>query len=175
MKQSSSITFHNAGVKFSLKQKKKLKQFITHIVTSSHRHTCPSGRRVVTLSFVFCSDEYLRNINKQFLRHDYYTDILTFPLSEDKKHIEAEIYISIDRVKENSEKFKVQSSKFQNTKYEIEQSFQAELYRVMFHGVLHLLGFKDKANLQKAEMRHLEDKWLKKFEEQSSKIKKKDM
>ena len=157
------ITFHTADVKFTLKQKSKLKTFIT----SQLRH---SNIPTFQLSIVFTSDEYLRTINKKFLNHDYYTDIITFPLSDDPKHIEGEIYISIDRVKENSLRFAVRGSQskdkkseIRNQKSEMEQSFRAELHRVMFHGVLHLLGYKDKTKAQKAQMRRMEDTWLGKF------------
>jgi rRNA maturation RNase YbeY len=88
-------------------------------------------------------------MNRQFLEHDYYTDIITFPLSETEKEIEAEIYISIDRVKDNAEKFKTE--------------FLDELHRVIFHGVLHLMGYKDKTIVDKETMRNKENEWLRRF------------
>lgn len=166
-----SLTFHTADIKFSLKQKRKLKEFIAKRAKQSNNQT-------VKLSFIFCSDNYLLNINKKFLHHDYYTDIITFPLSKDKRQIEGEIYISIERVRENAEKFKYQEAKskeqqakFLKQKSRSEHGFQKELNRVMFHGVLHLLGFNDKTKAQKAEMRKMEDKWLNKFKVQSLKSK----
>ncbi len=160
------ITFHTADIKFSLKQKKQLKEFIAfqlhHSLPVRQAGNIPSFQ----LSIVFCSDEYLRAINKRFLNHDYYTDIITFPLSDDKKHIEAEIYISIERVEENAKKYKVKSEKLKGNSKRGGSPFGgqgAELHRVMFHGVLHLLGYKDKTKAQKAEMRKMEDKWLKEF------------
>ena len=159
------ITFHNADIKFSLRNRTALRKFITAQANQS-----------IKLSYIFCSDEYLLNINRQFLNHDYYTDIITFPLSEDKKHIEAEIYISIERVKENSAKFKVQNTKRKDKSNPSPLGEGArradgvtELHRVMFHGVLHLLGYKDKTKAQKTEMRKMEDKWLKKFEQAQAK------
>jgi rRNA maturation RNase YbeY len=88
-------------------------------------------------------------MNRQFLEHDYYTDIITFPLSETEKEIEAEIYISVDRVKDNAEKFKTE--------------FLDELHRVIFHGVLHLMGYKDKTIVDKETMRNKENEWLRRF------------
>ena len=76
------VTFHTADIKFTLRGKKKIKEFIHSQVIQSSKY------QTGTLSFVFCSDEYLRAINRQFLNHDYYTDIITFPLSENKKQID---------------------------------------------------------------------------------------
>jgi probable rRNA maturation factor len=97
------------------------------------------------LSFVFCSDEYLLNINKQFLNHDYFTDIITFSYCEDLI-VSGDIFISVDRIKENAIKFKV--------------TFENELLRVMIHGVLHLLGYDDGTTKEKKIMRNMENKYL---------------
>lgn len=149
------ITYHNADSSFRLLNKRKYKAFIEAQVKKA------SGKTVV-LTYVFCSDEYLLNINRQFLQHDFYTDIITFDLSAGpqpiggtegaalaRAKIEGEIYISIDRVKDNAEKLGV--------------DFKEEISRVMFHGVLHLLGLKDKTKAQQKAMRHAEDEWLKRF------------
>ena len=101
------------------------------------------------LNYIFCSDDYLLEINKQYLDHDYYTDIITFDNSEDEALLEGDIYISVDRVTENAENF--------NT------SFEVELRRVMVHGVLHLLGFDDTTDELKAQMRSKEDEYLQIF------------
>jgi probable rRNA maturation factor len=98
------------------------------------------------LSYIFCSDDHLLNMNKQFLRHDYYTDILTFDLSEPGESGKAEIYISVDRVRENAGKLGV--------------SFKHELHRVILHGALHLCGFRDKKPGERVKMRKAEDKYL---------------
>lgn len=98
------------------------------------------------INYVFCSDEYLLEMNKQHLEHDYLTDILTFPYSPSGAPIFADIYISIDRVKENATYFQV--------------SFQDELHRVMAHGMLHLLGYDDATPDEKEEMRRLETEAL---------------
>ena len=148
------VTFHTADIKFSLKEKKKLKLFIVEQVKLA-------GYKIGSLAFVFCSDVYLLDINKKFLNHDYYTDIITFPLSENEQVLEGEIYVSVDRVKENSSQFAVRGPQSKEKSNDV---FESELRRVMFHGVLHLLGLKDKTKAQKTEMRKMEDKWLKKFE-----------
>ena len=127
---------------FNLKERKRLKMFIASIFMSEHK-------RANSLNYIFCSDDYLLNINKQFLQHDYYTDIITFNLSESSDFITGEIYISIDRLWENSILHST--------------SLKEELHRVMFHGVLHLCGYKDKTKKQQAEMRDKENYYLKKF------------
>ena len=100
------------------------------------------------ISFIFCGDEYLLDINKQYLDHDYYTDIITFDYVEDSV-LSGDIFISIDRVKENASEFRV--------------SFDDELNRIMIHGVLHLAGYKDKAKDDKELMTSKEDYYLKEF------------
>ena len=105
------------------------------------------------LDYVFCSDDYLLEMNRRFLQHDYYTDIITFGLSENKKMIEGEIYISTDRVRDNAASM--------NTAY------KSELLRVMVHGLLHLCGYKDGTAAAKKAMRAREDealeRWFKNF------------
>lgn len=159
------ITFHTADIKFSLRNRIALRSFLHHQITTS------SNQRI-NLSFIFCSDEYLLAINKQFLNHDYYTDIITFPLVQTKEELEAEIYISIDRVKENAEKYKDESPKSEVRRKgkTIPSSpgnrpLELELRRVIFHGVLHLLGHKDKTNANKLIMRKMEDEWISEFKE----------
>ena len=99
-----------------------------------------------SLTYIFCSDAYLLDINRQFLQHDDYTDIITFRLSEPREPIEGEIYISADRIKENAGNYTVSQAE--------------EAYRVIFHGALHLCGFKDKSPLSKKKMTAAEDKYL---------------
>lgn len=108
------------------------------------------------LDYVFCSDEYLLKINQKFLKHDYYTDIITFDLSETKK-TQGEIYISIDRVRENA----VLNSVF----------FKEELVRVLFHGALHLCGYKDKKKEEIVLMRKKENYYLNYFHVKHSQLK----
>ncbi len=101
-----------------------------------------------SLSIVFCSDEYLLKINQQYLNHDYYTDIITFNYSS-KRVISGDLFISLDTVLSNANFFSV--------------NFIQELVRVIFHGVLHLLGWNDHSEFEKLEMRKLENFWLEKF------------
>ena len=100
------------------------------------------------LSLVFCSDKYLLGINKKYINHDYYTDIITFDYC-DGASVSGELYISVDRVKDNA---KTHNELFNN-----------ELNRVMVHGILHLLGYMDKSKADQTEMTHLENTWLKSF------------
>lgn len=99
--------------------------------------------------YIFCSDEYLLEINKRFLKHNYYTDVIGFDLSGNPKEIEAEIYISIDRVRENAEREKV--------------SDEEELHRVIFHGTLHFCGYNDKKREEIIKMKKVENKYISKY------------
>jgi probable rRNA maturation factor len=103
-------------------------------------------KRTFVLTYIFCSDEYLLDINNRFLKHDFYTDILTFDLSEGSKGVVGEIYISVDRVIENASKLNVRLSE--------------EIARVMIHGALHLCGFRDKTQPDVKRMRAAEDRYL---------------
>lgn len=132
------VRFHNAGVRFSLKRRRGLKQFI-------ERQLKKRAKRI-QLDYIFCSDEFLLKINRQFLKHDFYTDVITFPLTSTKELLEAEIYISVEQVKENAA--------------EMKEKLESEMLRVIFHGVLHLTGFNDKSKKDKQNMRREEDKWL---------------
>lgn len=107
---------------------------------------CKENGTLGEIGYIFCDDEFILGINRQFLQHDTYTDILTFPISESTDLISGEIYISVDRVRENS----VFSS----------NDFSRELYRVMVHGILHLLGYNDKTQEEQKVMRGREDYYL---------------
>lgn len=123
-----------------LKQRNRLKAFLASTAQSTKR---PLG----SLNIIFCNDEHLLGINRDFLQHDYYTDIITFDLSlSGKAPLEAELYISVDRVKENAAS--------------LGQPFYRELHRVIFHGLLHLMGYKDKQKKDQALMRQMEEKLL---------------
>ncbi|MET6999204.1 rRNA maturation RNase YbeY [Chitinophaga defluvii] len=126
-------------VKVKLEHKTRLKAFLKELFERE-------GQGLKHLQYVFCSDAYLLEINKQFLQHDTYTDIVTFELSEDPDETAGEIYISIDRVVDNAKKFEVPVSQ--------------ELHRVVFHGALHLCGFRDKTRKEAAVMREKEDEYL---------------
>ncbi len=124
---------------FSLNQKAKLKKWISEVIILHEK-------QVGNINFIFCDDEYLLDINKTYLAHDFYTDIITFDQSELPNKIEGEIYISVERVKDNAQ--------------EINENFELELKRVIIHGILHLIGFKDKSQKEKKKMRALENKML---------------
>jgi rRNA maturation RNase YbeY len=134
------IVFHSADASFNLLHKKRLKAFIA-LLFEKERTT------LYTLNYIFCSDKYLLDINQKFLQHDFFTDIITFDLSEAPNYIVGEIYISIDRVKENALLMKTNR--------------EEELLRVIFHGALHLCGFKDKKQSDIKIMREKEDQYLK--------------
>jgi probable rRNA maturation factor len=133
------IHFFNEEVLFRPNRPRSVKKWIQNVVSEE-------GSRVGSLNFIFCSDDYLHNINLQFLQHDTLTDIVTFDHSEEDGSIEGDIFISIDRVRENAGRLSI--------------GFTTELHRVMIHGVLHLLGYKDKTAGQKLIMRKKEDTYL---------------
>jgi rRNA maturation RNase YbeY len=99
-----------------------------------------------SITYIFLSDEELLDINKKFLNHDYYTDVITFDLSNKEKELNGEIYISVDRVKENA--------------VEYEENYKDELHRVMIHGILHLVGYKDKTKKEEETIRLKENHYL---------------
>ncbi|MFN4314188.1 MAG: rRNA maturation RNase YbeY [Chitinophagaceae bacterium] len=129
-------------VPVSLRNRGKLKAFIERIFKLE-------GRALESLNYIFCSDEDLLQINRDYLRHDYYTDIISFELSASGEPVVGEIYISVDRVRENAKNHN--------------NSFYAELHRVIFHGALHLCGYKDKTSKHIKEMRAREDYYLQKY------------
>ena len=137
------IQFFNEDAKLPTSLKKSLLKKSLIDLSEAHNTT------IKNLTYIFCSDDYLLNINKQFLNHDYYTDIITFPYHEGTD-IEGEIYISLDRIADNAIKQKV--------------SFENELFRVIAHGLLHLIGYSDKSPNNKKIMRKEEDQAIKIFE-----------
>lgn len=136
---SEAIHFFFENTRIELKDRNRLKTFILKQIRSA-------GKKLETLNYVFCTDPALKKMNQQHLGHNYFTDIISFDLSENPKTIQAEIYISIDRVRENAKAFKT--------------TLKRELHRVVFHGVLHLLGYKDKSRSERQEMREMEEQWL---------------
>lgn len=134
-----AITFQNLEIKFVLKHKTRIKQWLEHVIQSEKR-------RIGSINFLFASDEFVLDQNKRFLKHDTYTDIITFHNNEGN-WLNADILISIDRVKENAVKLDI--------------PFEEEVKRVMVHGVLHLCGYKDKSANDIKKMRMAENKALK--------------
>ena len=139
LKQKEPIQFFSDSVRLSLKNRAALKGFMNRLINDE-------GRTLNSLSYIFCNDEILLEINRKYLGHDFYTDVITFDLSNDPDEILADIYISLDRVKENSKNLKA--------------PLTAELHRVMFHGLLHLCGYDDKTATQLKRMRTKEDFYL---------------
>lgn len=135
----ASINFFSEKTRFKLSHPQKTASWIRSVVKNE-------GKTLNSLNYIFCSDEYLKEINIQFLKHRTYTDIITFNYNPSETEIEGEIYISIDRVRENAREF--------------ESDFQTELHRVIIHGVLHLIGYNDKTKADKIEMRKKEDSSL---------------
>ncbi|HRH65562.1 MAG TPA: rRNA maturation RNase YbeY [Bacteroidia bacterium] len=134
-----NIHFFKEEVKFRLLHQDGLRKWIIKAIRSE-------GYKLENLNFIFCSDKKLLQMNKDYLKHNYYTDIITFDNSSEKKTVEGDIFISVETVLTNSKRFKT--------------TFQDELHRVMIHGVLHLLGYSDKNPKSQAIMHKLEDKWL---------------
>jgi len=136
---TATIQFHFLS-EVPLRDRLRLKSFLPSLFKKEKKH-------LAELRYIFCSDDYLLEINKQYLKHNYYTDIITFDLSEGDKPINAEIYISVDRVRDNARSFG--------------NTLKNELHRVIFHGALHLCGYKDKSKQDEELMRRKEDQYLK--------------
>ncbi len=139
-----AVRFYEQGVTAKLKEKRRLSAFLQEMIGKKRKKV-----KNVQLMYIFCSDEYLLEMNQQFLNHNTLTDIITFDMSEHEDMLEGEIYISTERVSENAAKFNV--------------SYQEELHRVIFHGALHLCGFKDKKATDKEMMRKQENLCLKRY------------
>lgn len=133
------IRYFNEGLEFSVPFPKKKARWIKWVVNTE-------GGRISAINIIFCTDAYLLKLNKQYLHHNTLTDIVTFQHSAPGEPLEGDIFISISRVKQNARTYKA--------------DFDHELSRVIIHGVLHLLGYKDKSASQKAKMRQKEDAYL---------------
>lgn len=138
----AAIHFFTEEISFTLKNKTIIRNWLRETISAE-------GYVLEELNFIFCSDEYLLGINQQYLDHDTYTDVITFDNSEAAKTIVGDIFISIDRIKENAKEFK--------------HDFMDELCRVMAHGTLHLLGYPDKGKVAKKIMTEKEDLYLAKL------------
>jgi probable rRNA maturation factor len=136
------VSFHKESISFRLANARALKAWVTAVVEAK-------GKKLGNVAYVFCSDEYLLQINQEHLQHDYYTDIITFDYTEGDI-VSGDLFISVDRVKENALKEAV--------------DFDIELHRVMIHGILHLLGLKDKKKDDQEAMRRAENQSLTLFE-----------
>ena len=139
---NKKVRFFSQSFTVSFRNRKKFKSFVEYILTKE-------GKILNHINIVFCTDEELRMLNIDFLKHDFYTDILTFDLSKINEEITADIYISLNRIRENAKIFNV--------------PFSRELHRVMIHGILHLCGYKDKKSFDFKRIRAAEDKYLSKY------------
>lgn len=137
----ASINFFSEEISYNLPNKRKIKAWIKDTVLAE-------GFELDEMNFIFCNDAYLLDINKKYLGHDTFTDIITFDNSEVEKHVTSDVFISIERVKENSKTY--------NT------AIYDEVCRIIIHGTLHLLGYGDKSLSEKEKMTMKEDYYLEK-------------
>lgn len=138
----AQIRFFNADITFDFKNKRKIS---ASLLNYSKENLIEAGE----INYVFCTDDFLLDLNKKFLNHDYYTDIISF--QSEKDPIAGDIYISLDRVRDNAKNLKLK--------------FQDELLRVISHGLLHFMGFKDKTKADQSLMRSKEDELILKIKE----------
>ena len=136
----SRIRFHHQGVVFNFPQRKAMKRTLLRLVKTE-------GQRLDLVNYIFCTDESLLEINRTHLNHDYLTDIISFPYSATVEPISGDIFISVERVKENAKAYSV--------------PFKEELARVIFHGMLHFVGYMDKTPRESKLMREKEEYYLK--------------
>jgi probable rRNA maturation factor len=132
------VTFHQL-TKVNLQNRKALKVFIPRLFKKE-------GKTFESVTYIFCSDDYLLEVNKNFLQHDFYTDIITFDLSEQSQETIGEVYISLDRIRDNAKTHQT--------------SIKEETLRVIFHGALHLCGYKDKSPAHIKQMRAKEEEYI---------------
>lgn len=137
--KSGSVFFHSQVNGFRVVKPAAIKKWIL-LVLKREKEKCGE------INFVFVDDECLLKVNQQYLKHDYYTDVITFDWTEKGEAVSGDIYLSVDRIKENAEKENV--------------PFISELRRVMIHGILHLAGYKDKTKSDKSEMTKAENRYL---------------
>ncbi len=133
-----AITYHTDGVKMPDIKKREISEWIKHVAATYEK-------RVGDIAYIFCSDEKILEVNRQYLQHDYYTDIITFDYTEGNR-IGGDLFISLDTVKTNAEQFA--------------DNYQQELHRTIIHGILHLCGIDDKGPGEREIMEAAEDKAL---------------
>jgi len=134
-----NIQFFSEDITYTLRKKQAIRQWIAEIVNQE-------GKKTGYLNFIFCSDSYLQLFNRSYLHRQALTDVITFDYSDSEGIISGDIYLSLERIKENARKYRV--------------SLKDEIHRVMIHGVLHLLGYVDKSIEQKKNIHRVEDKYL---------------
>jgi len=142
MQNENRIQLHFLIRPVFLKNRTALKKFLLTFFKTE-------GKRVEAINYIFCTDKYLLQINQAYLKHNTFTDIITFEISKTHQPLVADIYISVERVRENARTF--------------ESSFSRELHRVIFHGAFHLCGYQDKTIKQSLQIRKLEDQTLREY------------
>ena len=140
--KKAKIHFFSHDIPTSLKNTPNLKRFIESIFKKERK-------RLDYINYIFCSDRTILQINKKYLNHNFYTDVITFDLSWRNKAISAEVYISIERIRDNAK--------------QLDLSIKSELHRVLFHAALHLCGYNDKKKSDKEIMRKMEDKLINRY------------
>lgn len=140
--KKTKIHFFSHDIPTSLKNRANLKRFIESIFKKERQS-------LDSINYIFCSDRAILEINKKYLNHDFYTDVITFDLSTDSKAMSAEVYISIERIRDNAKQLGL--------------SIKSELHRVLFHAALHLCGYNDKKKKDKEVMRKRENDLLAKY------------
>ena len=140
--KKTKVHFFSQEVTSGLKNTTYLKHFIESIFKKERQS-------LDSINYIFCNDKIILEINKRFLNHDFYTDVITFDLSSNNKAITAEVYISIERIRENAKQLGL--------------SIKSELHRVLFHAALHLCGYSDKKKKHKEIMRKRENDLLAKY------------
>jgi probable rRNA maturation factor len=138
----NKVNLHFQKSNTSLRDRRNLKKFIQYLFNAE-------GIKLAGLSYIFCSDEYLLDLNQRFLGHDFYTDTVSFLLSENARPVTGEVYISLDRIRDNAASFGV--------------SIKEEIHRVIFHGALHLCGYNDKTRHRALEMKQKENYYLERY------------
>ena|SRR5215213_7525340 len=139
---TSSINFHYLIAPFYFPRRTAIKKFLSSVFTAH-------SKKIEAVNFIFCTDKYLLSLNRGFLKHNYYTDVITFELNKKGEAILSDVYISIDRARDNANLYHV--------------SVYNELLRLLIHSSLHLCGFMDKTKKDIAQMRNLEDIYLNSF------------
>ena len=140
--KKTKVHFFSHDLSTSLKNTTNLKHFIESIFNKEMQ-------TLDSINYIFCSDRVILEINKKYLNHDFYTDVITFDLSPNNKVIAAEVYISIERIRDNAKQLGL--------------SIKSELHRVLFHAALHLCGYNDKKKKDKELMRKKEDELLTRY------------
>ncbi len=137
--KKTPIFFHTEGVIYIVENQEVIKEWITEVIKKE-------GYELITLNIILCNEKKLIKINKKYLKQDSHTDIISFDNSDKKQKIEGDLFVSINRVKDNAKKYCVENDE--------------ELKRVIIHGILHLMGYKDKTKKGKALIKRKENKYL---------------